>query len=215
MMNINLVLATGLAYAFIGALIMFLSHRALYARATSIVAGYPKVLAALKAQRHDGRFGLVVLLCGNALQAVAALGYSISMAHWQVPLYAILAVLAFYILRRTWLMYSVVSRPAANKQARTARPDVRRVYETRRSMILLEAARKEAATRRAREVAKGPRDRSVVYVGLEWECRWWSDRFGVSPDTLRAAVRQVGPMVKDVERHFAVTQRHPSYGLAA
>lgn len=214
-MNINLVLATGLAYAFMGALIMFLSHRALYVKATRIVAGYPKVLAALRAQRHDGRFGLIVLLCGNALQAVAAMGYSISMAHWHVPLYAILAVIALYVVRRSVLMYSVVSRPAAKQQARTARTEVRRVYETRRSMILLDAARKEAATRRAREVAKGPRDRSVVYIGLEWECRWWSDRFGVSPDTLKDAVRQVGPMVKDVERHFAVRVRRSSYGLAA
>ena len=214
-MNINLVLATGLGYAVIGALIMFLSHRALYVKATRIVAGYPKVLAALRAQRHDGRFGLIVLLCGNALQALAAMGYSISMAHWQVPLYAIVAVMALYVVRRTILMYSVVSSPAAKQQERTARTPVRRVYETRRSMILLEAARKEAATRRAREAAKGPRDRSVVYVGLEWECRWWSDRFGVSPDTLKDAVRQVGPMVKDVERHFAVRTRHPSFGLAA
>lgn len=214
-MNINLVLATGLAYAVIGALIMFLSHRALYVKATRIVAGYPKVLAALRAQRHDGRFGLIVLLCGNALQAVAAMGYSISMAHWHVPLYALLAVIALYAVRRTILMYSVASRTAAKQQARSARTEVRRVYETRRSMILLEAARKEAATRRAREVAKGPRDRSVVYVGLEWECRWWSDRFGVSPDTLKDAVRQVGPMVKDVERHFAVRAPRPTYGLAA
>ena len=214
-MNINLVLATGLAYAVIGALIMFLSHRSLYVKATRIVAGYPKVLAALRAQRHDGRFGLIVLLCGNALQAVAAMGYSISMAHWQVPVYAILAVLTLYVLRRTLLMRSVVSRPVAKRETRTARTEVRRVYETRRSMILLEAARKEAATRRAREIAKGPRDRSVVYVGLEWECRWWSERFGVSPDALRDAVRQVGPMVKDVERHFALRHRRPAYGLAA
>lgn len=214
-MNINLVLATGLAYAVIGALIMFLSHRALYVKATRIVAGYPKVLAALRAQRHDGRLGLIVLLCGNALQAVAAMGYSISMAHWQVPVYAILAVIALYVLRRTLLMYSVVSRPAAKRETKVARAEVHRVYETRRSMILLEAARKEAATRRAREIAKGPRDRSVVYIGLEWERRWWSERFGVSPAVLRDAVRQVGPMVKDIERHFAVRHGRPTYGLAA
>src|SRR4051812_32454764 len=66
-MNMNLVLATGLAYAFIGALIMFLSHRSIYRRATGIVAGYPKVLAALRAQRQDARFGLIVLLSGNIL----------------------------------------------------------------------------------------------------------------------------------------------------
>src|SRR5690606_23737327 len=123
-MNINLVLATGLAYAFIGALIMFLSHRALYLKASRIVAGYPKVLAALRAQRHDGRFGLIVLLCGNALQALAAFGYTLSAAHWHVPLYAILAVIALYLLRRTLLARSVVSRPAA-KRPQTARTEVR------------------------------------------------------------------------------------------
>ena len=213
-MNINLVLATGLAYAFIGALIMFLSHRALYVKATRIVAGYPKVLAALRAQRHDGRFGLMVLLCGNALQGLAAMGYSVSIAHWQVPFYAILAIVTLYLARRTLLARKTVSR-GAEKAVRSARTEVRRVYETRRSMILLEAARKEAATRRAREAAKGPRDRSVVYVGLEWECRWWSDRFGVTPATLKDAVRQVGPMVKDVERHLALRQRRAPYGLAA
>lgn len=213
-MNINLVLATGLAYAFIGALIMFLSHRALYVKATRIVAGYPKVLAALRAQRHDGRFGLIVLLCGNALQALAAFGYSASAAHWQVPFYAILAVLGLYLLRRTLLARSAVSR-GTEKSARTAGTEVRRIYETRRSMILLEAARKEAATRRARELAQGPRDRSVVYVGLEWECRWWSDRFGVTPATLKDAVRHVGPMVRDVERHLALRQGRAPYRLAA
>lgn len=213
-MNINLVLATGLAYAFIGALIMFLSHRALYLKASRIVAGYPKVLAALRAQRHDGRFGLIVLLCGNALQALAAFGYSVSIAHWHVPVYAIVSVIGLYVLRRALLARSTVTRAAA-KRPQAARTEVRRVYETRRSMILLEAARKEAATRRARELARGPRDRSVVYVGLEWECRWWSDRFGVTPEVLKDAVRQVGPMVHDVERHFAVRHRRVSYGLAA
>jgi len=213
-MNINLVLATGLAYAFIGALIMFLSHRALYLKASRIVAGYPKVLAALRAQRHDGRFGLIVLLCGNALQALAAFGYTVSAAHWHIPFYAILAVIGLYVLRRTFLARSVISRPKATP-AQAVRMEVRRVYETRRSMILLEAARREAANRRARELAKGPRDRSVVYVGLEWECRWWSDRFGVTPAALKDAVRQVGPMVNDVERHFATRHRRAPYVLAA
>lgn len=213
-MNINLVLATGLAYAFIGAVIMFLSHRALYRKAAGIVAGYPKVLAALRAQRHDGRFGLVVLVCGNALQVVAACGYSVPVAHWRLPVYAVLAVIFFYCAWRIVTARSVVARRSAAPKAER-RTEVRRVYETRRSMILLDAARREGAKRRARELAKAPRDRGVVYLSQELECRWWSERFGVQPDVLRDAVRQVGPMVKDVERHFALKQRRVPYAVAA
>jgi hypothetical protein len=211
-MNINLVLATGLAYAFIGAMIMFLSHRALYLKASGIVAGYPKVLAALRAQRHDGRLGLTVLLCGNVLQLVAAFGYTVSVAHWRFPTYAVLVTIFVYGLWRI-----VTTRRVARVEAkpRVERMTIRRVYETRRSMVLLEAARREAANRRARELAKGKRDKSVVYVGQDSECRWWSERFGVSTNVLRAAVREVGPMVKDVERHLAVKNRRSGYALAA
>ena len=213
-MNINLVLATGLAYAFIGAIIMFLSHRSLYRKAAGIVAGYPKVLAALRAQRHDGRFGLIVLLCGNALQVVAACGYTMPLAHWRVPVYTVLAVIVLYSGWRILTARSVVAhRSAASKPER--RTEVRRVYETRRSMVLLDAARREDAKRRARELAKAPRDRGVVYLSEDLECRWWSERFGVQPDVLRDAVRQVGPMVKDVERHFALKQRRVPYAVAA
>jgi len=213
-MNINLVLATGLAYAFIGAMIMFLSHRALYLKATALVAGYPKVLAALRAQRTDGRFGLIVLLCGNALQVLAACGYTVPAAHWQVPACAGLSVLLLYGL---WRVVSVSPWPsrAVSKPA-TARAPIRRVYETRRSMILLAAARQEAANRHARELAKGPCDRSVIYVGQPLDCRWWSERFGVTSDALKDAVREVGPMVTDIERHFASKQRRRTgFALAA
>ena len=212
-MSINLVLATGLAYAFIGAMIMFLSHRSLYNKASQIVAGYPKVLAALRAQRYDGRFGLIVLLCGNGLQVLAACGYTVSPAHWRVPAFVVLAVVLIYVVWRIAAARSVVSKAAAKPQ--TTRTRVRRVYETRRSMVLLEAARREAANRRARELAKGPRDRSVVYVGQDSECRWWSERFGVTPEVLRDAVRHVGPMVKDVQRYFDLQQRRTRYPLAA
>lgn len=210
-MNINLVLATGLGYAFIGAIIMFLSHRALYHKATRIVAGYPRVLAALRVQRHDGRFGLIVLLCGNVLQVIAACGYTLPLAHWRFPFYA--AVVAIF-LYGVWRMFTG-RRVAAPARPAAVRTQIKRVYETRRSMVLLDAARREAANRRARELARGSRDKSVVYVGQESDCRWWSDRFGVSPEALRAAVRQVGPMVKDIERHLARKMRPESYALAA
>ena len=209
-MNINLVLATGLAYALLGAIIMFLSHRSLYIKATRIIAGYPRILAALRMHRHDARFGLVVLVCGNVLQVLAACGYTLPLAHWQFPFYTAIAMIFLYGIWRY-----VRARPVARSRSAGARIAIRRVYETRRSMILLDAARREAANRRARELAKGSRDRSVVYVGKDADCRWWSDRFGVTPEALRAAVRQVGPMVKDLERHFARKVRTADYALAA
>jgi hypothetical protein len=211
-MNVNLVLAAGFAYTFLGALIMFLSYRALYRRATGIVAGYPRVLSALRAQKDDARFGLIVLVCGNLLQIIAACGYTIPLEHWPYPTYVAVALLCAYGIWRC-----IVRRRAARAAREAAsldRPLVRRVYETRRSIVLVEAARREAANRRAREQAKAPRDRSVVYVRQEWECRWWSDRFGVTPEALRAAVRQVGPMVVDIERYFALKSRL-GYAFAA
>jgi hypothetical protein len=207
----NLVLATGLAYAFIGALIMFVSHRAIYRRATQIVAGYPRVLAALRAQRHDGRFGLIILVSGNLLQVLAACGFSAPLGLWRFPAAVVIGALALYGVWRLLVARRISRGATAVKQARF---DPKRSYETRRSRVLLDAARREAAIKLAREQAKGPRDRSVVYLAHEWECRWWSDRLGVTTDVLRATVRQVGPMVADIERHLARRSRS-RYALAA
>jgi hypothetical protein len=99
-MNINLVLATGVAYSSIGALIMFTSHRALYHTATRIVAGYPRDLAALRIQQHDGRSGVTILVCGTVLQIVAACGYSISPLYWRYPAATLLGVLFLYGTKR-------------------------------------------------------------------------------------------------------------------
>ena len=207
-MNMNLVLASGLVYSFIGALIMFVSHRAIYNKATRIVAGYPKVLAALRAQRYDGRFGLIVLLCGNVLQVLAALGYSAPLALWKYPAALVAGLMVLYALWRVFATRQVA------KKDRKLRVIPDRSYETRRSRILLEAARREMPKYMAREQAREPRDRSIVCLAHEWECRWWSDRFGVPAEALRAAVRQVGPMVADIERHLAV-RKHSRYALAA
>ena len=207
-MDINLVLATGLGYTILGAVILFLSHRSLYVKATRIVAGYPKVLAALRAQRHDGRFGLTVLVCGNVLQMLAAFGFRVPLEHWRVPLYVVLGAIAVYCVCRVF-----ISRAARARGDRESRRVVNRIYETRRSMVLLEAARREAATRRLREL-DGPSDKGVVYVGEDWECRWWSERFGVSPEALKAAVREVGPMVEDIERYFGLKSSRLRYAAA-
>jgi hypothetical protein len=50
---------------------------------------------------------------------------------------------------------------------------------------------------------KGPQDRSRVNVNEEWELRYWSEKFGVSPERLKAAVSKVGVSVKDVENELS------------
>jgi hypothetical protein len=46
-------------------------------------------------------------------------------------------------------------------------------------------------------------DRTRVNVNPDHELRYWTHKWGVSRDELRAAVAKVGPMVADLERHFA------------
>jgi hypothetical protein len=49
---------------------------------------------------------------------------------------------------------------------------------------------------------RGPQDRSRVNVEQDYELQYWSQKFGVSGDTLRDAVRQVGPSADAVARHL-------------
>ncbi|CAM3450814.1 DUF3606 domain-containing protein [Bordetella sputigena] len=49
---------------------------------------------------------------------------------------------------------------------------------------------------------RGPADASRVNVNEPWELSYWCGKFNVTPDQLRAAVRAVGVMVKDVQRHL-------------
>lgn len=49
---------------------------------------------------------------------------------------------------------------------------------------------------------RGQPDRSRINVHEDYELRYWSNKFGVTPDQLRAAVRAVGPMAHDVARHL-------------
>ena len=46
----------------------------------------------------------------------------------------------------------------------------------------------------------GKPDRDRVNTGEEYELRDWAKKFGVSEDTLKAAVKKVGPMAKDVAK---------------
>ena len=45
----------------------------------------------------------------------------------------------------------------------------------------------------------GSADRERINVNEDYELRDWSKKFGVTHDELKAAVKAVGPMVKDVE----------------
>jgi len=201
MMNTNLLLATGLAYALLGALVLFVSHLAIYRSATCIVAGYPRVLARLRAKRHDGRLGLGIVVAGIALQALAAAGYSAPLELWPLPAAAAGAALLAYGVRRL-LCLRAIARPVTDQAGKAGKALAPGLFETRRSLCLREAARVQAESLHAREAARGPRQTSVVYLSQEWERRWWSDKFGVSADAIRAAVRQVGPMAQDLERHL-------------
>lgn len=54
---------------------------------------------------------------------------------------------------------------------------------------------------------RGPPDRNRVDVSEDHELRYWSQKFGVSADELKAAVGEVGPMVADVERRLKQAPR--------
>lgn len=46
----------------------------------------------------------------------------------------------------------------------------------------------------------GPKDASRVNVHEQYELKYWSEKFAVSPQKLKDAVTKVGPMVKDVQK---------------
>lgn len=48
----------------------------------------------------------------------------------------------------------------------------------------------------------GSPDRDLVNVNEEYELRYWTKEFGVSPEELKAAVRAVGTGVDAVRRHL-------------
>lgn len=48
----------------------------------------------------------------------------------------------------------------------------------------------------------GAGDRERINVNQEHELRYWCEKFGVSPEDLKCAVEDVGPMAKDVEKEL-------------
>ena len=49
---------------------------------------------------------------------------------------------------------------------------------------------------------RGPRDSSRINVHERWELDYWSQKFGVTHEELKAAVAAVGPMVNDVRQYL-------------
>ena len=45
----------------------------------------------------------------------------------------------------------------------------------------------------------GRPDRDRIDVNEDYELKYWTEQFGVSKEELAAAVKRVGPMVRDVE----------------
>jgi Protein of unknown function (DUF3606) len=52
---------------------------------------------------------------------------------------------------------------------------------------------------------RGPQDRSRINTSEDYEVRYWSRKFGVSPETLKAAVLKVGNSAKAVEMELKAT----------
>ena len=48
----------------------------------------------------------------------------------------------------------------------------------------------------------GSPDRDRINVNEDYELQHWSEKFGVSHDELKAAVKAVGTSAKDVEEYF-------------
>jgi hypothetical protein len=191
-MPTNLLLVTALCCGLVGAFLTLSSHFSVWRTVRRVVVAYPRVLARLHARRLDRRFGLLLVGLGAALYALAGRGYSAPLSLWRYPAIVLGGLTAAYILMRLVVLYRRVSR------AGTART----LYETPRTKTLRQAAISESAALRALELSRHPRDTGIVFLAREWDRRWWASRLGASSDAIRAAMREVGPMVKDIERHL-------------
>jgi hypothetical protein len=54
---------------------------------------------------------------------------------------------------------------------------------------------------------RGSPDRERINVNEDYELRYWTEKFGVSAEKLRAAVSAVGPTAKAVEAHLAGSRK--------
>lgn len=56
---------------------------------------------------------------------------------------------------------------------------------------------------------RGERNRDRIDVNQDQDCRYWCEKLGVSSEKIKDAVKKVGPMAKDVERHLRNTAEMP------
>jgi hypothetical protein len=52
---------------------------------------------------------------------------------------------------------------------------------------------------------RGPQDRSRINLSEDYEVRYWSDKFGVTPHLLKEAVKKVGNSADAVEKELRTT----------
>ena len=55
---------------------------------------------------------------------------------------------------------------------------------------------------------RGPQDRSRISTSEDHEVRYWSQKFGVSPEQLKAAVRKVGNSAEAVGKELKAVMLH-------
>lgn len=192
-MQTNLVMATALFCGIAGASLALTAQAALWRTRQGAVLAYPRVLARLHARRLDRRFGSYLAALAAPLYAAASYGFSAPLSLWRYPAAVIGALTALYVLRRLSVLYRRVAPQGGV---------VRTLYETPRTRTLRQAAITESAALRALEASRDPRDTGIVFLAREWDRRWWASRLGTSVEAIRDAIREVGPMVKDIERHL-------------
>jgi hypothetical protein len=55
-------------------------------------------------------------------------------------------------------------------------------------------------------INRGPQDRNRINIHQDHELRYWTEKFGVTVEQLKAAVEEVGPSAKAVEQWLASHQ---------
>ena len=68
----------------------------------------------------------------------------------------------------------------------------------------MEARRRAPANKQGDPISDDKRkpglpDRDRIHINEGYELRYWSDKLGVTKEELAAAVKRVGPMIRDVE----------------
>lgn len=54
---------------------------------------------------------------------------------------------------------------------------------------------------------RGPQDRSKVNISEGYEVQYWSEKFGVTAEQLKAAVKEVGNSPEAVEKALRKTEK--------